>query len=710
MSVCADEPNSGVAAGAADETDRRGRIDAARVTDRVVHVPGPDADGLLPVRSEDLAELVDIAGLILSPDATRVAFRTQSGSVIDNEHRAEWYVARTGTADPAVYIGSAGRAAIEDGFLEGALHNGGLNPVAAWSPDSGRLAFQTHTDTGFALCESGVNVAPVRLCELDGAVRALRYHPEGTHLLVRTSPPQPTPVRDPIDPGGGGILVGPAARFDAGITALGGPADEGGPADWAVDLATGTRRRATAAETAVLDGDPAAPPTHLDLPGNPLGARLCPNRSRVAYIDHSDDPGRPNLYVTSRHDPVARRLVTAMPASVTAWTEQNPILWWSCDGTTLYFQARGQDRDLGLYRVALRSGRPCRISPDGEHSEHRIDSLRGIAVGLAASLTHPPEVVTTDLHTGATRRLTDANPRWRSLRAGRIRRIEVDNDYGDRTWAHLVEPPAYRAGQRLPMVVTTYTSRGFLRGASGDEYPIRVLADRGFLVLDLEHPREYEIEDPGTGQSSTERFEAMYADMAGPLSSLQSMIEVLDRDEILDRGRIGICGFSHGSDIATYALESSVLFRAAVLSGFSHDDDYTHHLYGPGFDERWREWGLDGGPHGPNGAHWRRRSPGAEHITAAVLDHDTHGEYLASVSAYTRMVRAGAPVEMHVYPREDHVKIEPRHRLEVYRRTVDWFDFWLRDVEDPVPEKSAQYRRWRDLRAAGPETGREVSS
>lgn len=673
---------------------------AGRITDRVVYAAPPEAQNLAPVRSEDLAELVDIAGLTLSPDAAWVAFRTQSGSVVDNEHRAEWYVTRTGAGGPTAHIGSAGRAVIEDGFLEGALHNGGLNPIAAWSPDSGRVAFQARIAAGFALYQGGVDVAPIRLCELDGVVRALRYHSRGNPLLVRTCPPRPTPVRALLDPDSDGILVGPDARFHAGITALGPHAEQGDPTDWAVDPATGARRRATAAETALLDEDPAAPPAHLDLPGDPLAARLCPNGTRVAYIDYCDDPDRPNLYVASRHDPTARRLVTTMPASAAAWTEQTPILWWSGDGTALYFQARGRDRDLGLYRVALHGGRPCRISPGGEHAEHRVDPLQGVAVGLAASLTRPPEVVATDLHTGRTRRLTDANPRWQRLRSGRIRRIEVDNDYGDRTWAHLVEPPGHRAGQRLPMVVTTYASRGFLRGASGDEYPIRVLADHGFLVLDLEHPRGYEIEDPDAGHSPAERFEAMYKDMAGPLSSLRTMIEVLDADGVVDRDRIGICGFSHGSDIATYALQYSSLFRAAVLSGFSHDDDYTYHLYGPGFDERWRDWGLGGGPDGPHSAHWQRRSPGAQRITAAVLNHDTHGEYLAGVSAYTRMVRAGAPVEMHVYPREDHVKIEPRHRLDVYRRTVDWFDFWLRDVEDVDPEKSEQYRRWRELRSA----------
>jgi hypothetical protein len=29
---------------------------------------------------------------------------------------------------------------------------------------------------------------------------------------------------------------------------------------------------------------------------------------------------------------------------------------------------------------------------------------------------------------------------------------------------------------------------------------------------------------------------------------------------------------------------------------------------------------------------------------------------------------------------------------------VDWFGFWLKGFEEPDPEKTAQYRRWRELR------------
>jgi len=74
-------------------------------------------------------------------------------------------------------------------------------------------------------------------------------------------------------------------------------------------------------------------------------------------------------------------------------------------------------------------------------------------------------------------------------------------------------------------------------------------------------------------------------------------------------------------------------------------------------------------------------------------------EYGVSFESYWALRKRGRPVEMHVFPGERHIKFQPAHRLAIYRRSLDWFDFWLNGVEDPAPAKAAQYRRWRYLRS-----------
>jgi hypothetical protein len=51
-----------------------------------------------------------------------------------------------------------------------------------------------------------------------------------------------------------------------------------------------------------------------------------------------------------------------------------------------------------------------------------------------------------------------------------------------------------------------------------------------------------------------------------------------------------------------------------------------------------------------------------------------------------------------VFPDEHHIKFQPKHKLAVYERNVDWFRFWLQGYEDPSPEKVGEYRIWREMR------------
>jgi hypothetical protein len=55
--------------------------------------------------------------------------------------------------------------------------------------------------------------------------------------------------------------------------------------------------------------------------------------------------------------------------------------------------------------------------------------------------------------------------------------------------------------------------------------------------------------------------------------------------------------------------------------------------------------------------------------------------------------------DLFVFPNEPHQKFQPRHKLAVYERNLDWFRFWLEDYEDPTPSKKAQYARWRHMKA-----------
>src|SRR4029079_9628081 len=77
-------------------------------------------------------------------------------------------------------------------------------------------------------------------------------------------------------------------------------------------------------------------------------------------------------------------------------------------------------------------------------------------------------------------------PEFAGLAMGKVRRLRWTADQGARSFGDLVLPPDHRPGTRHPLIVVQYTTLGFLRGGTGDEYPIEALAARGFAVLSVE--------------------------------------------------------------------------------------------------------------------------------------------------------------------------------------------------------------------------------
>ena len=93
-----------------------------------------------------------------------------------------------------------------------------------------------------------------------------------------------------------------------------------------------------------------------------------------------------------------------------------------------------------------------------------------------------------DPATGARQLLFDPNPDFRNLTLGQVRRLR---------WAQFIRPAGdrrpraagrIRPGKRYPLVVVQYQTRGFLRGGTGDEYPIQAFANRGYAVLSVQRP------------------------------------------------------------------------------------------------------------------------------------------------------------------------------------------------------------------------------
>ena len=109
-----------------------------------------------------------------------------------------------------------------------------------------------------------------------------------------------------------------------------------------------------------------------------------------------------------------------------------------------------------------------------------------------------------------------------------------------------------------------------------------------------------------------------------------------------------------------------------------------------------RHWKL--GSPDTNPAGWDHMSPAANigRIRAPVLMQLPESEARQTIELQSKLATARMG-EMHVFPLAPHIKFEPRQKLAVYQRNLDWFLYWLMGEVDPDPAKSAQYVRWSKL-------------
>lgn len=378
-------------------------------------------------------------------------------------------------------------------------------------------------------------------------------------------------------------------------------------------------------------------------------------------------------------------------------------MWTEPKGTAVWFLRReGWNREL----YAFYRWRPGRAAP--ERTSTTLDVIQN-CVRASATLvctvensTKPRRVVAIDPATGSRRLLFDPNPEFTKVRLGSVQRLRWRNDRGLEAWGDLVLPPNRRPGEKLPMIVVQYHSRGFLRGGTGDEYPIFLLAARGFAVLSFERPPDVSQSMPNlrTEAELNAASEAGWADRKSLLSAILGGVRAAIATGAVDPRRIGITGLSDGSTSARFALINSDVFAAAAISSCCIEPK-TSMTYG---GIAWADFNRSVG-YPPSTADapdfWKPVSLvlNANRIRTPLLMQLSDDEYLLGLETFEALREHEAPVELIVYPDEHHVKWHPVHRLAAYERNLDWFDFWLRCRKDPSPAKVAQYGRWEAMRA-----------
>jgi len=323
----------------------------------------------------------------------------------------------------------------------------------------------------------------------------------------------------------------------------------------------------------------------------------------------------------------------------------------------------------------------------------------GSLLCLVDSSVQPRRLVRLDPANGARETLFDPNPEFAHLTLGRPQRLHWRNAFGIDTIADLVLPVGYQPGKKYPMVVVQYDTRGFLRGGTDDEYPIQAFANRGYAVLSFRRPaspatqgsKDYEE----AGRKDLERF----TDRRSVQSSLEGGVRIAVDGGIADPKRIGITGLSDGTSTVEWALIHSSLFAAAAMSSCCWDRTFTA-MAGPSFAKHFLAEGYPG-VLDLNDPFWKdvALEVSARKISAPMLVNASEDEFLTAIETYAALREAGVPIDMFEYPGEHHARWQPAHRLATYRRSLDWFDYWLRGVRSGASDRQPELKEWDRLRA-----------
>lgn len=392
-----------------------------------------------------------------------------------------------------------------------------------------------------------------------------------------------------------------------------------------------------------------------------------------------------DIYVYRLDDTSGRAIdVTPnIPASATA-------LAWDCDRDRLFFTELQGDRsgiatiDFPFLEPAPRGGppilRPFVTQPkalwlDATPLREVSASCNGALTGVRENYELPAEIVTAAVSPSGTiaawKQLTDGN-------AGippeaRAQGVNWTDD-GLTVTGWLLSPRRVEAGKKYPLIVDVHggpsaatTPRFVGRGT------VRSLLRRGYFVF-FPNPRG----SFGQGEAFTLANVKDFG--GGDFRDIMSGVDALEKIAPVDDARLGIMGGSYGGYMTMWAVTQTNRFKAAVsAAGFSNWQSY----YGEnGIDE----WMIPffGASVYDDPAVYAKSSPidfvkNVKTPTFAYVGElDVEVPAPQSLEFWHALQTLGVPTSLVVYPGEGHHLRSPAHVRDAEKRTLDWFDKYLK--------------------------------
>lgn len=652
-----------------------------------------------------LLEVADIANPTLSPDGRSVAFRVVRASVARNTYDTVWYV--QGLDDQWPRRVADGGAPLCD------TAGDSLPCKVVWSADGRwiyyRALINRRVDVWRAAADgSGAepmthDAADVRDFTLGEGGRVLRYSVGATREEVRSAErakynrgihiDASSPIGQPLFRSG--YVRGRLATQRFGKVWFDRvPLLADVPDRWMeINLATGVRRALAGPH---VPSAPSTAPGRFGVDGDPWKSVREPQVGRIAWLtrigDGSGQLHRPGVLLSALPDEHARHAVEC----ALALCMDKPItaIQWRPGHDEVLFTVTDPRRGLAqsILRWNVGTGKVRLVVEakglinGGRDPASKCGVSAETLVCVTADADRPPQLEKIDLENGKRHVLFDPNVALaRDMAKIPVRLLRWKDKQG-RWFTGQFYPTRYSGAKPAPLFVTYYSCPGFVRGGVGDEWPLVSLAQAGISALCINHP-------PGYIMDAVARY-------GEGLAAVDSVVDLLSKKGEIDRARVGMGGLSFGGEVTMWTVtHSNMLAAASVASSVVSPLYYLiSSMKGEAFLKSLRmDWGLGSPSETPE--RWKVLSPvfRLDRIHAPILFQQSEQEYMYALDYAIPLIREHR-ADLYVFPNEPHQKFQPRHKLAVYERNLDWFRFWLQGYEDPAPSKRGRYMRWRVMR------------
>ncbi len=692
---------------------------SGRVPDRSAAIPLESSAGVISTR--ELVEVTTLSGLRVSPNQRLAVVREERQEVSSSATILTWRIIDLQTAETTAIIDAG------DPFWN---NNGGIAREApVWSPDSKRIYFRKVSGEEVQIWEAPSDGGqPQQLTQEEADIAAFEVGPDDSITYVAAGATRTDIKLAEIEEHSRGVLMGPA--IIAGLRMERGFPFNGRMATYRyLEGADGDRRgtllakryprvmRLPAGRGQAIRVSEESARTFLDGKNVQLG----PTRSAgmPVVFDHSVQSGDLIATVDTGGEPrpvpatsigakrrvfwgrvgasASQRVQCLDPLCINA--DMLQLVGWRSGQRELILQAEslGVSQlivwDIYSNKIRVVMERNGVVGSDDSGTVGACGVAGDRVVCIASASNEPPHVVAIDLVSGQITTLHDPNPGLTQLRLGDAMQVRLVDRYGNITIGRVILPRSRTEQHRLPLVITSYSCRGLLLGGSGRDVPEHVLASRGYAAVCVDMGAGTVQKAPGFKMTS----------ITGDNSALdfvEAAVDVLSDAGIADPKRVAISGYSASSTYTTSALARSRKFTAAIVTTAGSFDAITCYLSATyrscetlakqeGFERPYdaREGILKNSPA------WN-----ADKIHTPLLMQLPESEYPEMMQLYGALLDYDRAVEMYVFAGAFHYKNDPKQRLTVYDRNVEWIEFWLKGLESARTDLTDQYLRWREMR------------